>query len=366
MLLCIAFAMTFKPIEPVHLVVAEETAAVNKEERNRIAAEKLRDTMKLQGRLESGIRMPADMKFHTQTSPHTWMGVSNNTRYPTAEEVFRGSNTAVNVQHRRSSATAGTIKSNLTKPQYATVTEKDEHEDSSTTPEGTEPLIGTRESVLRLMSRQDFANERRRSSTADLGARPLYRDDIFFGASLARLPQYKSRTSIGYHMAVTHIPSPEDVKEEKGKCQICPVAVRRALATLLDVSLFKSVTFVILAISGFFTMTGFFVPFMYVQNRASENKVPEAAVEWLVSSIGVANIVGRLLCGLVSSMPNVSPLFVTNVALTIGGLATMFSNFCFDTYFQFGYCTVFGLSVGKLVIIYLISLRIDWLQLPKN
>lgn len=345
MLLCILFGLTFKPIEPVHVVVEEEAATTEEDEaeRNKLAAEKLKNMMKLESRLDSRIRMPHDMKFATKSSPHTWMGVSNNTRYPTAEEVFRGSSTYINGQ-RRSSATAGTIKSNLgAKPVYATVSEKDEQEDSNATPEqATQPLIG---SVLRVMSRTDFSQQRR--STADLVTRPLYREDIFFGASLARLPQYTSRTSLGYHLAVTHVPSPEDEKEEETKkCRICPVAVRRALATLLDVSLFKSVTFVILALSGFFTMTGFFVPFVYVQNRARENDVPPEAVEWLVSSIGVANIVGRLLCGLVSSMPKVSPLLVTNIALTMGGLATMLSNLCFDTYFQYGYCVVFGLSVA--------------------
>ncbi|CAH0683214.1 unnamed protein product [Spodoptera exigua] len=344
MLLCILFGLTFKPIEPVHVVVEEEAATSEEEEaeRNKLAAEKLKNMMKLENRLDSGIRMPHDMKFATKSSPHTWMGVSNNTRYPTAEEVFRGSSTVLNAQ-RRSSATAGTIKSNLgAKPAYATVSEKDEQEDSNSTPDkATQPLIG---SVLRVMSHTDYSHQRR--STVDLVARPLYREDIFFGASLARLPQYTSRTSLGYHLAVTHVPSAEDEKEEKGRCQICPVAVRRALATLLDISLFKSVTFVILAISGFFTMTGFFVPFVYVQNRARENDVPAEAIEWLVSSIGVANIVGRLLCGLVSSMPKVSPLLVTNIALTMGGLATMLSNLCFDTYFQYGYCVIFGLSVA--------------------
>lgn len=343
MLLCIIFGLAFRPIEPVQ-VVAEETAAPDDEERSRRAAEKLKDMMKLQGRLDSGIRMPSAMKFQTKASPHTWMGVSSNTRYPTAEEVFRGSSTHISGS-RRSSATAGAIKSNLIKPHYATVTEKDEQDETSSNPEVTDPLI---EPVLRVMSRADFAHKNH-SSTADIHSRPLYREDIFFGASLTRLPQYTSRTSIGYHLAVTHVPSPEEEKEEKGKCRICPVAVTRALATLLDVSLFKSPTFVILAVSGFVTMLGFFVPFVYVQHRAAENKMNPEAIEWLVSAIGVANIVGRLVCGMISAMPKLSPLWVTNIALTMGGLATMFSNFCFDTYFQYGYCAVFGLAVGKFI-----------------
>lgn len=43
--------------------------------------------------------------------------------------------------------------------------------------------------------------------------RPLYRDDIFFSGSLARIPQYQSQTSLGYHMSVTRIPTKQDVEE---------------------------------------------------------------------------------------------------------------------------------------------------------
>ncbi|XP_063891500.1 monocarboxylate transporter 3 [Helicoverpa armigera] len=345
MLSCIIFGSTFRPIKPITVVVEEESSG-DKEDERRAEVEKVKDMMKLQGRLDAGIRMPHDMKFATRATPHTWMGVPNNTRYPTAEEVFRGSTTVINAQ-RRSSATASAIKTNLgAKPAYATVSEKDEQEDSSTTPEkqAKQPLIG---SVLRVISQQDYHSQRRQSSTVDLAARPLNREDIFFGASLARLPQYTSRTSLGYHLAVTHIPPPEDPKDSKGRCRMCPVAVRRALATLLDFSLFKSLTFNILAISGFFTMLGFFVPFMYVQNRAYKSGAMENdLIDWLVASIGIANIIGRVLCGLVSSMPKVSPLLVTNIALTVGGISTMMSNISFSPYYQFLYCVLFGFSVA--------------------
>ncbi|CAD0201865.1 unnamed protein product [Chrysodeixis includens] len=340
LLFCAVLGGTFRPINPVHVTLdsREDDSARRHEE----AVEKLNSMLQLHhSKLDATLTMPPEMKFTNKVSPHTWMGVANNTRYPTAEEVFRGS--AAHLDHRRSSATAGTIKNTLgNKPMFidTAVAEKDE-QDENNTGDNTEPLI---QPTLRVMSQTTYNNSRR--STVDL-ARPLYRDDIFFGASLKRLPQYTSRTSIGYHLAVTHVPTVEETKEEKsGRCRLCPEAVRRALATLLDVSLFKSVTFLVLAISGFFTMLGFFVPFMFVAPRAKAGGIDDNTAVWLVSTIGVANIVGRIACGLISSVPRVSPLWVNNLAVTAGGIASMVSGLSMSIYSQYLYSVIFGLAVA--------------------
>ncbi|KAI8421593.1 hypothetical protein MSG28_009610 [Choristoneura fumiferana] len=339
-LLCVIFGALFRPIKPVRVQLADQSGEDDVTRRHEEAVEKLNSMLKLHSKLDSGISMPADMRFSNKVSPHTWVGVPNNTRYPTAEEVFRGSSSHLS---RRSSATAGTIKNTLGRPMFITgpVAEKDE-DDSNSNIDNTEPLINTSHPI-KVIQRET----RPRHSHADLVARPLYRDDIFFSGSLIRLPQYTSRNSLGYHMAVTHVPTKEDAQEEQsGKCRLCPEAVKRTLATMLDVSLFLSPTFCILALSGFFTMLGFFVPYMYVKSRAEENGLGSTSSTMLLSAIGVANIVGRVACGLVSSMPKVSPLWLNNIALSAGGLATMLSGYCYHEAFQFGYCALtncFGL-----------------------
>ncbi|CAH0720127.1 unnamed protein product, partial [Brenthis ino] len=333
-LLCIIFGAMFRPINPVRVTLADEQEE-DTTRRHEEAVEKLNSMLKLHNKLDSGISMPPEMRFTNKVSPHTWMGVANNTRYPTAEEIFKGSNSHLT---RRSSATASTLK-NQNKPFHfiaTPVAENDEQEDSNSN--NAEPLIAESVKVV--------TNNNRRSNV-DLVARPFYRDDIFFGGSLARLPQYTSRTSLGYHLHVTHVPTQEEKREEiSGKCKLCPEAVKRALATMLDVSLFRSPTFVILAISGFFTMLGFFVPFMYVKERAELNGVSESSSLMLVSAIAVTNIVGRIACGLVSSMPKVSPLWLNNIALSAGGIATIMSGLSYHDVFQFSYCGVFGLAIA--------------------
>ncbi|GBP20949.1 Monocarboxylate transporter 12 [Eumeta japonica] len=338
-LLCIIFGLVFRPIKPVRVTLADSNEEEETARRHEEAVEKLNSMLKLSSKLDSGLSLPLEMRFnHSRTTAHTWMGVANNRQYPTAEEIFRGSSSHL---HRRSSATAGTIKNQISKPRYITVpvVEKDEQEDSNEKVDNTEPLIGT--AVKMVTPRIDPR------PIKEPVARPLYRDDIFFGGSLVRLPQYTSRTSLGYHLAVTHVPTKEDAREEREqKCKLCPEAVKRALATMLDVSLFKSPTFIILALSGFFTMLGFFVPYMYVKQRADKNDFPSSAGMMLVPTIGIANIIGRVVCGSVSSMPKVSPLWVNNIAVSAGGLATMFSGYCFSEVYQFTYCVIFGLAVA--------------------
>lgn len=90
------------------------------------------------------------------------------------------------------------------------------------------------------------------------------RIDAHFNYIIKRL-KILQQSSVGYHMSVTRLPTATDVaEEESGNCYLCPESVRRILTTMLDLSLLKSPTFLILAISGGLTMMGFYTPFMYV------------------------------------------------------------------------------------------------------
>ncbi|KAF7997492.1 hypothetical protein HCN44_006063 [Aphidius gifuensis] len=188
----------------------------------------------------------------------------------------------------------------------------------------------------------------KRNSTSRDPQRPFYRDDIFYGGSLARLPHYKSQmSSVGYHMSVTRLPTAHDVEEEKsGNCYICPESVTRILTTMLDLSLLKSPSFLILAISGGLTMLGFYTPFMYLPGRAKDMGVDDSYGTLMVSVIGIANTIGRIVCGLASSIPRVDTLIVNNIFITVGGLVTMLSCISMTVGYQFSYAAIFGLSIS--------------------
>ncbi|KAK0077459.1 hypothetical protein PV325_003938 [Microctonus aethiopoides] len=208
-------------------------------------------------------------------------------------------------------------------------------------------ISGRRENGSELSLKKAGGNKR--NSTARDPQRPFYRDDIFYGGSLARLPHYKSQlSSVGYHMSVTRLPTATDVEEEKsGDCYLCPESVRRILTTMLDLNLLKSPSFLILAISGGLTMMGFFTPFTYLPDRAETAfKLDKTTAGLLVSVIGIANTVGRVACGLASSLPGVDALIVNNIFISISGIVTIISGLSGTKEYQYFYCASFGLSVS--------------------
>ncbi|KAG5671992.1 hypothetical protein PVAND_002156 [Polypedilum vanderplanki] len=381
-LCCSVISLVYRPIEPtiVSDAVIDEDADKNSP-------------------LTDGLPSPAFTKplpegrfaYSVPNSSHnTWMGTAHNTSYPTAAEIFKGSGISL---ERRPSLTSTLTQNNFhsttkkleqikqaqKRSGHVTPTEEFSHpphvltinsqhpglgpvgeaeeveENESETllekPDSKQVTItstssGRRHTVSGRRIGTDSHSNSRRGSRQDI-SRPMYRDDIFFSGSLAKLPQYRSQTSIGYHMSVTHVPTQQDIEEEAnnlGKCKICPEAVRRTLGTMLDISLLKNYSFILLAFSGFFTMMGFFVPFIYIVDRAKKAQMNENAALFLLSAIGIFNTVARIVCGWLSSMENISALMLNNVFITLGGLATMFSGMFMQVAGQYLYTAIFGVA----------------------
>lgn len=357
-LLCAFFGLAFRPIKPIQVTVSDEG------EKKKV--------------LRPEIRALPDSRlaYSVPNSVHnTWMGAISNTQYPTAAEIFRGSGNNLDrrpsntqqpaiPQGRKLEHIAKMKKSSgpptpeetpaqmplLTHHELKTVGEAEEDNENGALIDDTiQPVIMTR--------RRHTVSERdpvkRSLSRPTDGSRPMYRDDIFFSGSLQRVPQYTSQSSIAYHMSVTRLPTQHDVQEEaESSCKICPEAVRRTLATMLDVSLFKSPTFMLLAFSGFFTMMGFFVPFLYISRRAQESGMEVGAADMIVSAIGITNTVARIVCGFLSSFDSVSALHLNNVAITIGGIATIFSGSIMDPWYQYLYACIFGIAIGEFILLW--------------
>lgn len=183
--------------------------------------------------------------FSVPNSVHnTWIGASNNTQYPTAAEVFRGM--GANVERRTSSSgtpptnVLNTVTSkkleqlsraqrrssghstpehdhqqqppvfNLTK-ELNTLGEADEENENDTLIDEEIKPVNLTERRHTVSGRRPILPKSRKNTLTD--NRPMYRDDVFFHGSLARIPQYQSQTSLGYHMTVTRLPTHHDVEE---------------------------------------------------------------------------------------------------------------------------------------------------------
>ncbi|XP_035732597.1 monocarboxylate transporter 3-like [Vespa mandarinia] len=330
-----------------------------------------------------------------QPNRNGFFGTNNNTEYPTAAQLIGSSPNIVNtskslhslhkihVEPRNLERKLNTSEKRLSAPIYPDL--DIDHEETKSIEEENNLLGGDMDrlngkiptirrhtiSGRRLRadsdcSQKSFRTCNRRNTTSKDPQRPFYRDDIFYGGSLNRLAHYKSQlSSVGYHMSVTRLPTATDVEEEKsGSCYLCPESVRRILTTMLDLSLLKSPSFLILAISGGLTMMGFYTPFIYLPDRAKMAGIEASSAMFLVSVVGIGNTIGRVACGLAGSIPGVDALVVNNIFISIGGLLTMLSGLSLTKGYQFFYAVCFGLSISVFASLRSI-LVVDLLGLEK-
>ncbi|XP_070156513.1 monocarboxylate transporter 12 isoform X1 [Polyergus mexicanus] len=320
-----------------------------------------------------------------------FFGTNNNTEYPTAAELFGSNPNIVNaskslyslhkvhVDTQTLERKVSTSEKRLSAPIYPDLdvvnNEEKIAEENNLLNGDLERLNGKVPTIRRhtISGRRLRTDSECSQKSLRMGKRnpkdpqrPFYRDDIFYGGSLNRLSHYRSQqSSVGYHMSVTRLPTATDVaEEESGSCYLCPESVRRILTTMLDLSLLKSPSFLILAISGGLTMMGFYTPFMYVPDRAIKANIDASTAMFLVSVIGIGNTIGRIVCGLASSLPGVNALVVNNMFISVGGLVTILSGISLTEGYQFFYAASFGLSISVFASLRSI-LVVDLLGLEK-
>ncbi|GJQ77077.1 hypothetical protein Trydic_g23648 [Trypoxylus dichotomus] len=330
---CAIFGALFRPLKPTKVKDI-------KNEKPELVMDSSKLPLETRRKMEKILQQMKGNTIHYSHSTITRiMGANNNCDYPTLADVYH---TISVPQHDR-------MKKHDKRLSIPFMNDEPKIKDGAPLLEKTliPMIMPRRTSEKRQRANSESSHPRSRKNTISEVNRPLYRDDIFFGASLTRLPQYTSKTSIEYNLAVTRMPTKHDIEEEKKEgCKFCPEAVRRTLATMLDVSLLKTPSFVLLSVSGAFTMMGFYVPFMYLTERAELRGMDVSRSMWLISAIGIANTVGRVICGVLSSLPKVNTLAVNNIALTIGGVATMASGLLPDDWYQFSYAVIFGLAIS--------------------
>ncbi|KAI1731941.1 major facilitator superfamily domain-containing protein [Ditylenchus destructor] len=306
-MLCAIFGYFFKPLEPSKSQVEEVT---------KIASKYI-------GRVE-GDQLGEECA-ETTTSPHIVGGV--------AIERFGRSNGNFNVSRIR--------QLDADRPFLSTME------------------LHIRQAGKKNASQQDVAASVTKQSMADLN-RPLSKMDIFYTGSTTTLSKHQSihRKNSGprprprttsfaenkstIYLSVIGLPTTDD-----GSTPTWSQGITATLRSLLDISLMKSPSFLILALSGFLTLFCFFVPFMFVASLAKQNGVPESLTKYLVVIIGLVNLCSRVLCGLISDHPKVDPLVVSNFAVILGGAATIFAPFL-TTFWQFGflYCVPFAFGAA--------------------
>lgn len=369
-MLCAIFGIAFRPIQPVTLQIADDFDDTTKNDANGRETSHPKQSRFHEGRFSKPLPEGRFAYSMPNSAHNTYMGNTPKHQYPTAADVFRG----VNLERKSSNSSNRGIelkalrKSQPTTPnsetqqfsfnhnkELSTVGENEEEPENGKllSQDSKKPIVTrTRRHTVSERRPTEFAQKRHMISSQEtvhvVSSRPMYRDDIFFTGSLRRIPQYQSQSSLAYHMSVTRLPTKQDILEERqSECRICGgEAVRRTLANMLDISLLKSPSFMLLSFSGFLTMMGFFVPFTFLKPRAVLAGMDENAALNVVSGIGLVNTIARVVCGTMSSFPSVKPLWLNNFAITAGGIATIFSGVYINEATQWTFAVFFGICIA--------------------
>ncbi|KAK6962624.1 monocarboxylate transporter 5 [Biomphalaria glabrata] len=193
------------------------------------------------------------------------------------------------------------------------------------------------------------------SSTSNSLA-PLSRKDIFYSGSLFNIPMYRSHPD-EYKATVTSVtdkpkslPDSPDTPTKKGGLSDIYNEFRSTMRDMLSLSLLKNPVFLMFGISNFFTSIGFNMPFIFLPDRAHLDGIDQERAAYLLSVIGIANTLGRIIFGFLSDRPWVNRLMLYNTALTICGGATALSPVVGGNYeLLVVYAAVFGLFIGVYV-----------------
>ncbi len=108
-----------------------------------------------------------------------------------------------------------------------------------------------------------------------------------------------------------------NLQELAEKC--CP-GEAGVICEMLNLHLFTDPIFVIFTVSNFCTSVGFNVPFVYLAAQAEELGISKEKASYLLSIIGIANTVGRIVLGFLADKSWVNRLYVYNVCLTACGI----------------------------------------------
>jgi len=199
-------------------------------------------------------------------------------------------------------------------------------------------------------SHSQFQGLRSGAAREEVGV--MNRKDIFYGGSLLNIPEYK-RDPQGYRRSMRQLDEGWSDPAPHPDNKICclPVSSKQARAfnQMLDFSLLKDPIFIMYSVSNFLTSIGFNVPYVYIVDRANLWGFDPEDAAYLLSVIGIANTVGRIILGWLSDRTWVNRLYMYNCCLVLCGLTMGLSVFCNTYTTQAIYCAVFGVTSGAYV-----------------
>lgn len=130
-----------------------------------------------------------------------------------------------------------------------------------------------------------------RSITSKDYSRPMYKKDIFYSGSIVHINEFRSQPNMNsYITSITTIPGEIAAEWVDGRlhkwCSCLPKPVADVLSEMLDVSLLTNIGFMCICLGNIFAMIGFYVPFVYLVDRAVMLGIDQTKASFLLSVIG--------------------------------------------------------------------------------
>ncbi|CAG5118605.1 unnamed protein product [Candidula unifasciata] len=137
--------------------------------------------------------------------------------------------------------------------------------------------------------------------------------------------------------------------QPRGLWSCLPKSAQETMEEMLDLSILKEKSYWCVLLGNFFCMLGFYVPFVYVPDRALELGIPEDKAAFLISIIGITNTIGRVLTGVLINFLNLDCAAVTSGALLIAGIVTAICPFCHTYPSLAAVSAIFGVCVAAYI-----------------
>ncbi|KAK3604658.1 hypothetical protein CHS0354_007201 [Potamilus streckersoni] len=131
-------------------------------------------------------------------------------------------------------------------------------------------------------------------------------------------------------------------------CRCLTLSAKHAeeLRSVFHVSIIKNKKFVIFSVSHMFYAFGYYIPYVYLPVYAESIGIDTDLTAWIISALGIASTVSRVISGFLSDLPNVNRLFLYSAALVICGVASSLVPLCDSFPLLMAYACVLGAFSG--------------------
>ncbi|XP_064627778.1 monocarboxylate transporter 2-like [Lineus longissimus] len=194
---------------------------------------------------------------------------------------------------------------------------------------------------------------------------PMYRRDIFYRGSLIRLDEFIQNKSSSCPQLYKASDATSDDDESDDRMFMCCQwkHAKRVVKEMLDVSIFRSVKYVLFFLSNVILYAWYDIPYFYVPDYGAHIGLTHMQTSMVVSVIGIANMFGLIFFGLIADSPKVSSSLVYGLSMVICGIAIFFYPLCttFVTICMssavYGFFIGANFSLASIIIVEMLSLE---------